>query len=155
MSLPNHLTIVGTGNNVLASGEIAKRFVPIMIEPSSAKPEARTDFQHPDIRAYVRQQRRTVLQCLLGMVENWLAAGKPKGNNRLGGFGNWSEVVGGILRVSDLREWRANGDVWRKVANPGGAELESLVQAWHGAFGSLLVTLRELRELAERAELFG
>ena len=61
--------------NVQASGEIAKRIVPIMIEPTSVNQEARTDFQYSDIRAYVRQQRRTVLECLLGLVENWLAAG--------------------------------------------------------------------------------
>jgi len=155
VSLPNHLTIVGTGNNVQASGEIAKRIVPILIEPTSAHPEARTDFQHPDIRAYVRQQRRTVLECLLGLVENWLAAGRPRHPNRLGGFESWSEVVGGILQVNALRAWRTNEGEWRKVANPHGAELESLVQAWHEAFGSAQVTPKELRDLAEREELFG
>ncbi len=94
-SLPNNLTVVGSGNNVQASGEIAKRIVPIMIEPASANPEARTDFQHPDIRAHVRRRRRTVLECLLGLVENWLAAGRPTCTDRLGGFESWSEAVGG------------------------------------------------------------
>jgi hypothetical protein len=155
VSLPNNLTIVGTGNNVQASGEIAKRIVPIVIEPASANPEARTDFQHPDIRAYVRQQRRAVLECLLGLVENWLAAGRPRHKNRLGGFENWSEVVGGILQVNGLRAWRTNEGDWRKVANPHGAELESLVQTWHEVFGCAEVTPKELRGLAEREELFG
>jgi len=91
VKLANHLTVVGTGNNVAASGEIAKRIVPILIEPTSAHPEARADFQHPDLRAYVRQRRRTVLECLLGLVENWLAAGRPRHPRRLGGFESWSE----------------------------------------------------------------
>jgi len=155
VSLPNNLTIVGTGNNIQASGEIAKRIVPIMIEPASANPEARDDFQHPDIRAYVRQQRRTVLECLLGLVENWLAAGKPTCANRLGGFENWSEVVGGILQVNGLRAWRTNEGEWRKLANPHGSEMETFVEVWHEAHGAGEVAALDLMNLAEQNGLFG
>ncbi len=155
VSMPNNLTIVGTGNNVQASGEIAKRIVPIMIEPASANPEARTDFQHPDIRAYVRQQRRTVLECVLGLVENWTAAGRPKHPDRLGGFENWSETVGGILQVNGLRAWRTNEGEWRKVANPHGSEMETFVEVWHEAFGASEVTALDLMNLAEQNGLFG
>jgi len=155
VSLPNNLTIVGTGNNVQASGEIAKRIVPIMIEPASSNPEARTDFQHPDIRGYVRQQRRTVLECLLGLVANWLAAGRPKHTDRLGGFEQWSETVGGILQVNGLRAWRTNEGEWRKVANPHGSEMETFVEVWHEAFGAAEVTALDLMNLAEQHGLFG
>ena len=154
VSLPNNLTIVGTGNNIQASGEIAKRIVPIMIEPASAHPEARTDFQHPDIRAYVRRQRRRALECLLGMVENWLAAGRPKHANRLGGFENWSETIGGILQVNGLRAWRSNEAEWRSRANVGGREMLRFVELWHQRFGVREVTPKELLELAEHEELF-
>lgn len=155
VSLPNNLTIVGTGNNVQASGEIAKRIVPIMIEPASSNPEARTDFQHADIRGYVRQQRRTVLECLLGLVSNWLAAGRPKHTDRLGGFEQWSETVGGILQVNGLRAWRTNEGEWRKVANPHGSEMETFVEVWHEAFGASEVTALDLMNLAEQHALFG
>jgi len=155
VSLPNNLTIVGSGNNVQASGEIAKRIVPIMIEPVSANPEARTDFQHPDIRTYVRAQRRTVLECLLGLVENWIAAGRPKCTNRLGGFERWSEVIGGILQVNGLRTWRTNEGAWRAVANPRGSEMETFVEVWHETFGAAEVTALDLINLAEQVGLFG
>jgi hypothetical protein len=154
VNLPNNLTIVGTGNNVQASGEIAKRIVPIMIEPTSANPEARTDFQHSDIRAYVRAQRRTVLECLLGLVENWLAAGRPTCGNRLGGFENWSEVVGGILAVNGLRAWRTNEGNWRRRADAKGAEMFRFVELWHEQFAAREVTPKELLDLANRNDLF-
>ena len=154
VSLPNNLTIVGTGNNVQASGEIAKRVVPIMIEPTDAHPEARTDFQHADIRAHVRRQRRIVLECLLGLVENWLAAGQPRHPNRLGGFENWSETVGGILQVNGLRKWRTNEEVWRERADPRGQEMAAFVTAWHGAFCCTERTPKELLELAGKEDLF-
>jgi len=153
--LPNNLTIVGTGNNVQASGEIAKRIVPILIEPTSAHPEARADFHHPDIRAYVRERRRLVLACLLGLVENWIAAGKPKHANRLGGFEHWSETVGGILQVNGFREWRTNEAQWRTLADTKGQEMEAFVKAWHEAYGSQEVEPKQLRGLAERHDLFG
>ena len=150
ISLPNDLTIVGTGNNIQVSGEIAKRIVPILIEPTSADPESRTDFQHPDIRAYVRQQRRLVLECLLGLVENWLAAGRPKCTNRLGGFESWSETIGGILQVNALRKWRTNEKEWRKQVDIKGAEMNAFVNAWYGEFGLSERTPKELQELAKR-----
>ena len=145
---------MGTGNNVQSSGEIAKRVVPIMIEPADAHPEARTDFQHPNIRAYVRERRRVVLECLLGLAENWLAAGSPSHANRLGGFENWSEAIGGILRVNGLKAWRTNEAEWRKQANPHGCEWEGFVEAWHETYKLEEVTVKELLGLAERAEMF-
>ncbi|MGB2824026.1 MAG: hypothetical protein WBF17_23810, partial [Phycisphaerae bacterium] len=154
VSLPNNLTIVGTGNNVQASGEIAKRVVPIMIEPTDAHPEARTDFQHSNIRAYVRERRRAVLECLLGLVENWLAAGRPAHPNRLGGFESWSETIGGILRVNGLRKWRTNEAEWRSQANPGGSELEDFIKAWQEVFALEEVEPQSLRQLAQSQELF-
>jgi hypothetical protein len=155
VKLANHLTVVGTGNNVAASGEIAKRIVPVLIEPTSAHPEARSDFQHPDLRAYVRRQRRVVLECLLGLVETWLAAGRPKHPNRLGGFESWSETVGGILAAGGFRAWRTNEADWRKLADPQGAEMEAFVRAWHEAYGAADVAPKELRDLAAANELFG
>ncbi|MFW6061189.1 MAG: bifunctional DNA primase/polymerase [Planctomycetota bacterium] len=154
VKLANHLSLVGTGNNVAASGEIAKRIVPILIEPTSARPEARSDFQHPDLRGYVRSRRKQVLACLLGMVQNWLDAGRPKHPNRLGGFESWSETVGGILQVNGLHEWRTNEGDWRQIANPEGVEMKAFVEAWHERYGLGETLPKELRELAEREELF-
>jgi len=149
VSLPNNLTIVGTGNNVQASGEIAKRLIPILMEPRTAKPEARTDFQHPDLRGYVRENRLTVLSCLLGMVDNWVEAGKPKHTNRLGGFEEWSEAIGGILKVNGMSKWRTNEEEWREIANPHGTEIKTFVEIWFEEFGSREVTAKELMEIAE------
>ena len=77
MNLPNTLTIVASGNNTRASGETINRPVPIVLQATMPTPEARRDFHHPDLRSYVREHGRSVLSALLGLVENWLAAGKP------------------------------------------------------------------------------
>jgi hypothetical protein len=154
VKLQNNLIVVGSGNNVQASGEVAKRIVPVMIEPMTAHPEHRTDFQHPDIRAYARERRRVVLECLLGLVENWRAAGRPAHPNRFGGFENWSETIGGILKVNALNAWRTNEADWRKLADPKGAEMEAFVTAWYAMFKNEEKTPSELLELARSQELF-
>ena len=155
INLRNNLTVVASGNNVQASGEIAKRIVPIMLQPKNAHPERRTDFQHPDLPAYVRENRCRILSCLLGMVENWLASGKPPHKTLLGGFESWSGVVGGILAANGFMHWRANESAWQAQADPKGAEMEAFVTLWEKIFGDADVAPKQLRVIAQENEMFG
>jgi Bifunctional DNA primase/polymerase, N-terminal len=84
--LRNRTVLIASGNNVRMSSELAKRSVPIVLQPCDDAPERRSDFRHRDLRAYVREKRRTVLECLLGMIANWEETGQPAGEVRLGGF---------------------------------------------------------------------
>ena len=145
----NTLTIVGSGNNTECSGEIAKRAVPIQLQPLTAHPELRRDFRHPNIGAYVKRARCRVLGALLGMVENWLARGRPLNEDRLGGFELWSETVGGILAVNGFDRWRTNEMTWRRAADPMGQEWESLVTAWWSRFGKQPLQVAELLRFAD------
>ncbi len=154
VSLPNNLTVVSSGNNVQASGEIIKRSVPIILQPATANPENRCDFQHRDLRGYVRENRRLILSCLLGLIENWIGAGKPMHASTMGGFEDWSGAIGGILRVNAFKEWRANEKEWREAANPKGTELENFVESWHEKFKENEVTAKELMLLAGENDLF-
>jgi hypothetical protein len=154
VNLPNNLTMVASGNNVQATGEIVKRVVPIVLQPRTASPEARADFHHSDLRSFVREQRTTVLQCLLGLVENWIAANRPKHQMRMGGFESWSETIGGILEVNGLRAWRTNEADWRKQADPRGAEMHDFVRSWWERFGDTEQAPRALIEHAKEKEMF-
>jgi len=154
VNLPNNLTLVASGNNVTASGELVKRSVPIVLQPTTAHPERRRDFQHPDLRGYVRKNRRTVLECLLGLVENWIAAGRPIHADRMGGFEGWSGSVGGILQVNGLKTWRTNEQEWREQADPRGSELAAFATIWFQTYGSMEVRPKELLQLAQDNELF-
>jgi hypothetical protein len=130
LRLPNTLTVVGSGNNVKATGEIVKRTIPIVLQPKDDRPEERRDFVHPDLENYLRSVRKITLQCLLGMVEIWKASGRRKHPRRLGGFERWSETVGGIMQACGFSEWRENEQQWRRDANPRGEDMRLLVDAW-------------------------
>jgi hypothetical protein len=152
--LPNTLTVVGSGNNTECSGEIAKRTVPIQLQPRTAHPEARRDFAHPNLRAHVKQSRRRILSVLLGMIENWLAQGRPLHKNRFGGFETWSETIGGILHANCFNKWRSNEEEWRKSADPVGQEWEAFVSAWWKKFGKEPTAIADLMQMADELGCF-
>jgi hypothetical protein len=154
VSLANTITFVASGNNTECNGEIAKRTVPIQLQPLVPNPEARRDFLHPNLRAHVRRARRRILAVLLGMIENWLAQGRPLHEDRLGGFEAWSETIGGILHANCFNRWRTNETDWRKSANPVGQEWEVFVEAWWERYGDNSVAASDLMQLADEAGCF-
>jgi len=154
MALPNTMTVVASGNNIQATDEMVRRIVPIVLQPTTAHPEDRRDYHHKDLRPYVRKERRGILACLLGLVENWLGAGKPEHPSPLGGFEAWSRAVGGILKVNSFRAWRGNEKDWRRDTDPKGSEMEAFVETWHGAFHGAPSTPSELLQLAREEDFF-
>jgi hypothetical protein len=130
VSLKNDLILVGSGNNVRASSELAKRVVPIRLLPETDRPEDRTDFRHPNLPDYLESARPRILGALLGMVENWKESGRAPGQIRLGGFERFAAVVGGILAEQGYTQWLTNRREWLADADLHGGDLEKLVEAW-------------------------
>lgn len=147
--LPNNLILVASGNNVRATGEIAKRCVPVWLQPLDDHPEDRADFVHPDIQGYVRENRRRLLAILLGMVEAWKAAGQPSGAARLGGFEEWARTVGGILRVAGFDAWMTNHRAWVSTADDWTADAHALADRWWARHGGAPVTASDALRLIE------
>jgi len=154
VSLANTVTFVASGNNTECSGEIAKRTVPIQLQPNTPEPEARQDFLYPNLRAHIRTSRPRILAVLLGMIENWLEQGRPPHKNRLGGFEAWSETIGGILHANCFNRWRTNEADWRKSANPSAQEWEAFVEAWWDRHGPTPASVLDLMRIAEDHNCF-
>lgn len=154
-TLPNGLTVVGTGNNVHATGEIAKRIVPVRLMPSTGSPETRTDFRHPDLLGYVSSARQRVLAALLGLVEHWRVSGRPTHGAGFGGFERWTAVVGGVLQAAGYAEWLTNLKDWRGDVNDSGNEDGEFVLLWSRIHGTDWVEAAKLYELARDNDLYG
>lgn len=154
----NTLTVVGTGNKVRMSSELAKRTVPIMLRPSTDHPELRTDFVHLDLDAYLADNRVRILGALVGMVERWRRAGCPRFTDRpMGGFEDWAGCVGGILAYNGFIQWRVSDKRWQAQANTEQTELETFITAWKAKLDHPDDTkpAKWLYDLAEELELFG
>lgn len=150
----NILTIVATGNNTRATGEISKRIVPIMLQPATDEPELRDDFIYHDLPGHVLDVRRDVLEALLGLVEAWIAAGRPRGTVRLGGFEEWAGAVGGILQLAGFREWGGNFREWHRAADPDGEDARALESAWWETYQGAHVSPALLVNLANELRVF-
>lgn len=154
VSLQNNLTVVGSGNNTQASPELVKRVVPIVLQPRSSSPEERTEFTHPDIRAFCSGMRRRVFECLIGAVETWIAAGFPRHHDRMGGFESWSEAIGSIMNSLAYSQWRTNVKDWRKNSDPRSEELLVFVDGWWDEYQRNPVTPKQLAGLAKSIGVF-
>ena len=126
----NDAMLILTGNNLRCTEELAKRSIPVQIQPLDAEPENRTVFVHDNISAYLTDVRPCIVGCILGMIERWKAAGMPNHPAPLGGFEGWSHVVGGALRASGFTHWRENHQAWVRQANPQNEDLRVFVAAW-------------------------
>lgn len=154
IDVANLMALVGTGNNVRATGEMCKRIIPIALQPASDDPQGRSDFVYPDLREHVRAVRRTVLETLLGMVDAWIAAARPRGTVRLGGFESWAAIVGGVLQFHGFSQWGQNLREWQRQADPEGEDLRAFEAAWWAAFQGAQVSAKQLLDLALRDDLF-
>jgi hypothetical protein len=127
----------------------------IRLVPRDDHPEDRQDFVHPDLQGHVRAVRRDVLGALIGMVENWKAAGAPLHPKPMGGFEHWAGMVGGILAHHGFTDWRGNEKAFRREADPEGADLSALVEAWADKWPDTKVRTTELLELCRELGVFG
>ena len=152
-NVPNLACWVATGNNVAMSGELAKRTVLISLQPKDADPHLRTEFVHPRIDEYVREHRDAILGTLIGMVRAWVDAGCPAGSLRVGGFEDWSAVVGGIMAHAGYTEWMGNYAAWTGAADVEGADMIRFMEDWQ-VRGGAKERVGDLRKRAGEMGLF-
>jgi hypothetical protein len=91
---PLHMCWYATGNNVELQADTARRVCHCRMESKEERPELRTGFKYPDLRAHVRANRGQLLSAALVILRGWFAAGRPR--HQLapwGSFEGWSGVV--------------------------------------------------------------
>jgi hypothetical protein len=91
---PLHVCWFGTGNNVQLHADTARRTCHVRMETQDERPELRTGFKYPNLRAHVRANRGRLLSAALTVLRGWVAAGRPQhGLAPWGSFEGWSGVV--------------------------------------------------------------
>lgn len=136
-SLPNFASWFVTGNNPSLSTEIARRYIPIRLDPNSDRPWARKpeDFRHPDLLGWIRDQRARLVWATLTLAQAWIAAGCPKPTtNPLGSFESWSTVIGGILEYVGIDGFLADRDRLYAHADSESNHWREFVAAWWERF---------------------
>ncbi len=87
--------IFATGNNISYRGDTPRRCLVCRLESPLENPEDRSDFLHPDLLAWVKQERPHLVAAGLTILRGYIAAGRPAPDDLLpwGSFEAWSMLV--------------------------------------------------------------
>lgn len=96
--LPLRTVWSATGNNMAFGSDIGRRVLPIRLQSPLETPETRTGFKHPDLLAWVSDERPRLAVAALTILRAYFVAGcpvQPKGE--WGSFESWSAIVRGAI----------------------------------------------------------
>ncbi len=133
--LPITTTWFATGNNIAYNGDTIRRVCPIRLETDLEKPEERSGFEHPDLLAWVQQERPRLVAAVLTVLRGYYAAGRPdQGLKPWGSYEAWSAIVRNVI-------------VWVGMDDPAVARIELAEQADREA-GTLRALIAGWQEIA-------
>jgi len=94
VTLPNHLLVIATGNNIQVQGDTARRCLLIKLLCREEHPEARSNFHHPELEIWIREHQPELLTAALTILRGYIAAGRPAQDiATLGSYGGWSDLI--------------------------------------------------------------
>lgn len=138
------VTILATGNNLAASGDMRTRLLTCQLDARVEHPEGRS-FKRTDLRAYALANRRALVTACLTIVRGYLAAGSPALElEPFGRFEKWSAWVRSALvwlGANDPCETRSRAE----ALDERGAQLAGLLAAWFEVYESRDVLIRDVR----------
>jgi hypothetical protein len=145
---PNKSVWALAGNNLSISPDLSRRGYWIRIEPTTSKPHTRIDFKHPDLLGWISENRSELLWAILTLGRAWFSAGCPKPSVQvLGGFEDWSAVVGGILEHAGVQGFLSNSAGLWEEANTESSEWEIFVIRLYSEKGTNPMTTSEIYEM--------
>jgi putative DNA primase/helicase len=146
VQVPVRVVWMGSGNNVEFSPELARRVVPIRLEPLQQKPWEREDFKHKSLRAWATANRAALLVACLTICKRWIDAGMPPGRHTLGSYEDWARVMGGILEAADVPGFLENKTTTAERAADNQC-WPLLSKAWHEARGEILTATADVHTI--------
>jgi hypothetical protein len=153
LRLPVRCTWMATGNNVSYSGEMSRRVVPIRLNAEVERPWERSDFRHDPLLEWVQENRGELLWGLLTLAQAWIAAGRPKGVERMGSFEEYAAIMGGILKVAGIPGFLTNREQVYVQATTDDTGWLSLLESWWKTYEAQRVTTDKVFELAKEKKL--
>jgi hypothetical protein len=124
---PLLITWYATGNNVAVGADTARRVCHIRLESPEERPEERQGFRHPDLLAWVGENRGRLLAAALTILRAYCVAGRPdQGLPAWGSYEGWSGLVRSAV-------------VWVGLPDPGETRLRLQTQADVTAVGMALL----------------
>jgi hypothetical protein len=121
----------GTGNNVAVGAETVRRIIHIRLDVLDERPEARRDFKHPALMAWIHENRPRLLIDAVTILAAFCKAGKPETDlTPYGSFDGWSRLVREAVVWVGLPDPCLTRNKLAELSDTVGDTLGQLVQAW-------------------------
>ena len=136
------ITDIMTANNLRLTTESAGRVCISRLDAAMEHPEERRFTFSP--QEWASKHRRYYLEAVVGLVAHWLNTGSvmERGLNRWGGFEEWRDMTGGILKAAGVLGFgEPVGLAMSDRIHDGGEK--ALVRWWWGNHGLKAVGTRE------------
>lgn len=127
---------LATSNGAHGDTDIIRRSVQTRLVSKEERPELRppSDFRHYPLMRWAESHRGELIWACLTLISHWISRGMPRSEDSFGDFGEWSSVMGGLLREIGVRGFLGNVIDFQNMANEereGWSELfERIWEAW-------------------------
>jgi len=113
-------------------------------------------FKYQHLIQWVKEHRGELLAAILAMARAWIQAGKPipSGLPLLGGFEQWTNIVGSILAYAGVRGFLGNLGFMYSQSDVETADWENFLAAWKEQFDKNEVTVAEVIKAVNEYEDF-
>lgn len=157
VSVPQRTIWILNGNNLQVSGDLPRRCYEVAIDPKLPRPWQRKpeNFKHPMLIEWVQAHRGEILGAIFTMARGWIQAGRPVPADLpvLGGFEEWTRVVGGILAHSGVEGFLQNlTELYEKSETDDG--WAGFLAAWYGVWGEGRIKVAEVIKKLQDDEEF-
>jgi hypothetical protein len=119
------------GNNTTMRGDMARRCVPIDIYSLEERPQERDKWRYPNVKAWTRENRGTLLVAALTILRAFFLAGRPRQSiTAYGSFECWSDIVRSALVWVGAPDPCLGRERLREESDQGLDELRTLLGVW-------------------------
>lgn len=150
---PLTVTWFATGNNLEFGADTLRRVMHVRLCSPHEKPEERTGFKHPDLRAWVQSQRPRLVAAALTMLRAYCVAGMPDVELvPWGSFEDWSKLVRGAVVWAGMLDPGRTREELTTSADAEHNVLVDLVAGWREMFGNAGGTVAEALNLLAKSK---
>lgn len=153
-TIPNDIFVLLTGNNVILSGELSRRFIRARLLPQTDRPWLRDGFHIENLSEWIEENRIKLQQAIITIVKGWIGAGRPIPENHkpFGSFESWSKVMSGIMHFAGFKNFLGNALEFFDEADREGNAWRTLCSDWYEKFQSQPIKAADLFDLAKDIE---
>ncbi len=151
----NELELSLSGNlGIGFTPDLAARSISIRLFLDIEDPNAKR-FDNPTLHKWVLDNRTNVLSALYTLVRNWFEKGRQGGNVPFSSFPEWARVCGGIMEAAGYESpCEPDEDSLVVGGDSETTNMKQLFEVCYEKFKNLIVTKKEITELAHEEEIF-